>query len=97
MDNESKLSRRFFLKSTGLMALFTAMPSTVKAFYEDVKNFIVPQKKINSITLHINNKNYPIPADTRSTLLDILREQLQLTGTKKRLRSRTMWCLYSTY
>lgn len=83
MSSENNYSRRFFLKSTGLLALFSAMPSTVKAFYEDVKNFIIPTKKIKKINLSINNKTYPIDADTRATLLDVLRENLNLTGTKK--------------
>ena len=83
MNKETGLNRRNFIKTSAFITIFTALPKTVKAFYEDVKNFIVPRKKINSITLNINNKNYPIPADTRSTLLDVLREQLQLTGTKK--------------
>ena len=35
------------------------------------------------ITLHINGESRTVTADIRSTLLDLLRERLHLTGTKK--------------
>jgi len=35
------------------------------------------------ITLHINGETRTVTADIRSTLLDLLRERLHLTGTKK--------------
>jgi xanthine dehydrogenase YagT iron-sulfur-binding subunit len=35
------------------------------------------------VTLHVNGETRTVPADVRSTLLDLLREQLHLTGTKK--------------
>ena len=36
-----------------------------------------------AVTLNVNGKDHPLNLDTRTTLLDALREQLQLTGTKK--------------
>src|SRR5438874_12928571 len=36
-----------------------------------------------NITLRVNGTSYSIEVDTRGTLLDTLRERLQLTGTKK--------------
>ncbi|TQJ46417.1 2Fe-2S iron-sulfur cluster-binding protein [Streptomyces sp. NBC_00080] len=35
------------------------------------------------ITLHINGERHTLPVDHRTTLLDALRERLDLTGTKK--------------
>lgn len=35
------------------------------------------------VVLHINSKDYQLSLDTRTTLLDLLREILHLTGTKK--------------
>ena len=35
------------------------------------------------ITLHVNGEPRTVTADIRSTLLDLLRERLHLTGTKK--------------
>ena len=34
-------------------------------------------------SLQVNGKMYPLPSDTRTTLLDALRENYRLTGTKK--------------
>ncbi len=35
------------------------------------------------VTLHVNGRDYPLALDPRTTLLDTLREHLQLTGSKK--------------
>ncbi|MGQ3051597.1 MAG: aldehyde dehydrogenase iron-sulfur subunit PaoA [Roseateles sp.] len=47
----------------------------------------VPSKTLpptmSQVTLEINGKAHSLDVDTRTTLLDLLREQLQLTGTKK--------------
>lgn len=83
MSNSGNFSRRSFLKTTGLVALFAAIPTSVKAFYQDVKNFLVPAKKMIPLSVSINNKKYEFNSDTRTTLLDLLRENLNLTGTKK--------------
>ncbi|WLQ37816.1 2Fe-2S iron-sulfur cluster-binding protein [Streptomyces castrisilvae] len=37
----------------------------------------------SALTLHINGEKYTLPVDHRTTLLDALREHLDLTGTKK--------------
>ncbi|MEV7344730.1 2Fe-2S iron-sulfur cluster-binding protein [Streptomyces sp. NPDC093544] len=37
----------------------------------------------SAITLNINGEKYTLPVDHRTTLLDALRERLDLTGTKK--------------
>lgn len=37
----------------------------------------------STITLNINGEKYTLPVDHRTTLLDALREHLDLTGTKK--------------
>ena len=36
-----------------------------------------------SVTLHVNGKDYTLELDTRVTLLDVLREHLAFTGSKK--------------
>ena len=38
---------------------------------------------VQAVTLNVNGKTYPLTVDTRTTLLDALREHLQLTGSKK--------------
>lgn len=83
MSTINNFNRRSFLKATGLLAVFTAIPVSVKAFYNDVKTFFVPAKKVLKLKLSINKKSYEIESDSRTTLLDLLRENLDLTGTKK--------------
>lgn len=83
MKKEYSPSRRTFLKTSGVLALLATIPSSVKAFYREVKNFIVPPKQTLPLVLSINKKKHKVTADTRTTLLDLLRENLQLTGTKK--------------
>jgi xanthine dehydrogenase YagT iron-sulfur-binding subunit len=36
-----------------------------------------------AVTLHVNGETHPLTVDTRTTLLDALREHLDLTGAKK--------------
>src|SRR5690349_4486198 len=38
---------------------------------------------VQTVTLNVNGKTYPLQVDTRTTLLDAVREHLQLTGSKK--------------
>lgn len=81
-----KSSRRSFIKvsgALGALAALAAIPSSVKALYQDVKSFFVPPRQIIPLTISINKKPYKVTPDTRTTLLDLLREELQLTGTKK--------------
>ncbi|MFL5993121.1 MAG: (2Fe-2S)-binding protein, partial [Streptomyces sp.] len=42
-----------------------------------------PSSTSSDITLNINGEKYTVPVDHRTTLLDALRERLDLTGTKK--------------
>jgi xanthine dehydrogenase YagT iron-sulfur-binding subunit len=81
--SEQTFSRRFFLKASGAFMALAAIPSTVKAYCQDVKKFFIPPKQTVPSTLTINKKTYKVTADTRTTLLDLLREELHLTGTKK--------------
>ena len=83
MKQDYNFSRRFFLKTSSALGALAFIPKGVKAFYEEVKNLIVPQKEQLPLTVSINKKSYAIKADTRTTLLDLLREDLNLTGAKK--------------
>ncbi|MEU4657863.1 2Fe-2S iron-sulfur cluster-binding protein [Streptomyces sp. NPDC023723] len=42
-----------------------------------------PSPTYSAITLNINGEKHPLTVDHRTTLLDALRERLDLTGTKK--------------
>lgn len=83
MPEKSNYSRRLFLKTSAMAALLAAIPSSVKAFYNDVKTFILPKKTVLPVKISVNKKSYELKSDSRSTLLDVLREDLNLTGTKK--------------
>ncbi|MFY1045650.1 (2Fe-2S)-binding protein [Chryseobacterium sp. GP-SGM7] len=83
MPEKPNYSRRLFLKTSAMAALLAAIPTSVKAFYNDVKTFILPKKTVLPVKISVNKKSYELKSDSRSTLLDVLREDLNLTGTKK--------------
>jgi xanthine dehydrogenase YagT iron-sulfur-binding subunit len=78
------VSRRAFLKGSGVAAAASAVaagPGLVEAAQK-------PQPKVASgkapskIKLDVNGKTHEVEVETRSTLLDVLRYQLDLTGAK---------------
>ncbi len=82
--NEQGYSRRFFLKTSSVLSVFAFIPRGVKAFQEQFKNLFVRKKTVLPLTVSINKKKYSFKGvDSRTTLLDLLREQAELTGTKK--------------
>jgi xanthine dehydrogenase YagT iron-sulfur-binding subunit len=83
MNSKQSYSRRFFLKTTSFAGVISLLPGKVKALYEEVKQYLVPNKEVLPLRLIINKKSYTLKADSRTTLLDLLRENLHLTGTKK--------------
>ena len=76
-------NRRFFFKSNLALGLIMAIPPAIKSFAIGIKEKFIPSKKMNEVKLIINQKNYTLQIDTRTTLLDVLREKLHLTGSKK--------------
>jgi xanthine dehydrogenase YagT iron-sulfur-binding subunit len=70
-----ELTRRDVLK---LGAAATAAPLVAKAQSTDPQAPVV-----STVTLDVNGKPRTLQLDTRTTLLDALREHLQLTGSKK--------------
>ena len=75
-------SRRSFLRKTSAITALYLLPSSlVQAFpVTDIAPKPVPKEKLQ---LEINGKQYNLEVDARTSLLDLLREQLNLTGTKK--------------
>ncbi|RZJ61697.1 MAG: aldehyde dehydrogenase iron-sulfur subunit [Acidovorax sp.] len=62
----------------------TAAASTVSGQTSTVNPPAQPMQATNmSITLQVNGRDHVLDLDTRTTLLDTLREHLHLTGTKK--------------
>lgn len=84
-DQPANHSRRDFVKSTsaaGIAAgVSTHFPSTALA--QSSSPNVREKAFTQRITLTINNRKHTVEIDTRMTLLDLLREKLTLTGTKK--------------
>ncbi|MDP9229337.1 MAG: (2Fe-2S)-binding protein [Bacteroidota bacterium] len=75
-------SRRSFLKkSTALVTLAVASPAIVKAGEYDEK--IAAYFEKIPLQIEVNGVAHSVSVEPRVTLLDFLREQLSLTGTKK--------------
>jgi xanthine dehydrogenase YagT iron-sulfur-binding subunit len=73
--------RSFLKKSTALVALYLTPSIFVKAFALDT---IVPMPIAKEkLTITINGKLLKLEIDARTTLLNLLREDLAFTGTKK--------------
>ena len=75
-------SRRNFLKtSTAITALAFTPPAIIKAGEKDESIAALFEKM--PLQIEVNGKAHNLNVEPRTTLLDLLREQLQLTGTKK--------------
>ncbi len=72
------VSRRGFLQGAALAA--GALAGT-HAAHADEPN--ANPTRLTPLTLTINGQQHTVPVDPRTTILDLLREQLALTGTKK--------------
>ena len=83
-DEFSSNSRRDFLKqSTAIAAIAIASPALVKASEENLDNSAAEFFEKKTLNLEVNGKAYTLQVEPRVTLLDLLREQLNLTGSKK--------------
>src|SRR5689334_17333058 len=75
------LSRRGLLMAGAASAAVTALPSDAATPAPPLAApGSVPQGRV---TLEVNGTAHTLDLDTRTTLLDALREHLHLTGTKK--------------
>jgi len=78
--HDLNVSRRGFLKLTAVSATLVATPPLVaKASAPAAVKPPVMQK----VAFEVNGKETSLTLDTRTTLLDALREHMHLTGTKK--------------
>ncbi len=84
-DNKSlHQSRRKFLKqSSALTAIALAPPAIVKAAGDQLDEKAAAYFEKVSVQLKVNGVAHKLSVEPRVTLLDLLREQLNLTGTKK--------------
>lgn len=83
-DLPSGDTRRDFLKKTSLFTALSLTPLTVlKAADNKVDERFAQLFEKIPLNLKVNNKPYVLKIEPRVTLLDLLREELHLTGTKK--------------
>lgn len=82
--NAGGTSRRLFLKqSTAITALMLAPGSVIKAAAAGKDESVAAAFEQMPLHVTINDEEYNLKVEPRVTLLDLLREQLHLTGTKK--------------
>ena len=79
--NKNEGRRDFLKKSTALAALAIASPALVKAGENDERIAALFEKI--PLNIEVNGVLQKLSVEPRVTLLDLLREQLNLTGTKK--------------
>jgi len=72
------ITRRELLKIGAVSVAATSLPIVAKGAAPDALAPVVA-----GVSLRVNGKLHVLKLDTRTTLLDALREQLHLTGTKK--------------
>lgn len=77
------LNRRRFLLLGTLGTALVLLPSLLRAGTGYLKKRPVRPRQSLPLSVTINGEKHRIEADTRKTLLDLLREDLHLTGTKK--------------
>ena len=75
--------RKFFKISTALTAVALIPSKILKAAADNVDEKVAERFEQQTLTLEINGVQKTISVEPRVTLLDLLREQLKLTGTKK--------------
>ncbi len=81
--NPLKVSRRTFLKGMGTSAIAATMTTTPLPLLPNAEAALPPGVKEATIQLNVNAKAYRLKVKSHWTLLDVLRKELGLTGTKK--------------
>ncbi|WQH07466.1 aldehyde dehydrogenase iron-sulfur subunit PaoA [Duganella zoogloeoides] len=88
--SDVKITRRDLLIAGAITATTAAVPSVAGAQNNSNSGGgnggaaqAAAAPVINKVTLVVNGKSRAVDVDTRTTLLDVLRENMHLTGTKK--------------
>ncbi len=82
-ENSHKVSRRSFLKGMGVGALAASVSSLSSPTVSEAGVTLPPGLKEAVLQLNVNSKVYRLKVKSHWTLLDALRRELGLTGTKK--------------
>src|SRR5258708_28807902 len=77
-------SRRDFIKQSTILSAITLTPvSIVKAAEDEWDEKVADAFEKVAVNLEVNGVRYSVKVEPRVTLLDLLREELKLTGSKK--------------
>ena len=77
-----ELSRRAFLQSASVLGAGAASGLASTAGAQMTQQIRAAQAVTQPVMLKINGETHSLTLDTRTSLLDALREHLQLTGSK---------------
>jgi xanthine dehydrogenase YagT iron-sulfur-binding subunit len=86
-------SRRDFLRGSGLAAASAVLTTTAVEALDEAKAAEAAPKVLKGdvpLTLKVNGNSMSCTVEPRSTLLDTLRNRLDVTGPKAGLRSRQL-------
>ncbi|MBA3675594.1 MAG: (2Fe-2S)-binding protein [Chitinophagaceae bacterium] len=75
--------RKFLKQSSALTALALASPALIKASGDNLDEKAAEYFEKQDLQIEVNGIQHKLSVEPRITLLDLLREQLHLTGTKK--------------
>jgi xanthine dehydrogenase YagT iron-sulfur-binding subunit len=75
--------RKFLKQSSALTALVLAPPALVKASENNLDDTAAKYFEQQPLKIEVNGVKHQLSVEPRVTLLDLLREQLHLTGSKK--------------
>ncbi len=78
-----KLTRRGFLQGASLLAGAAAVSTPLKAAQQQTEAAAAGAFRKVPLAITINGEKKELQVDPRISLLDLLREQLEMTGTKK--------------
>jgi xanthine dehydrogenase YagT iron-sulfur-binding subunit len=76
--NDFEITRRDLLKAGAVTAVVSATPLVAKG-----QAPVADASVMSKVSFNVNGKAYNLKLDSRTSLLDTLREHLHLTGTKK--------------
>ena len=80
-DAPLKMTRRQVLIAGATSAAATALPAAATLAAEATAPSAAKPAVISKVVLDVNGTKHALELDTRTTLLDALREHLRLTGT----------------
>jgi len=81
-SNDFNMTRREMIKGTAAAVALTLSSGVIETV-AGINNDAIDEVVTSDLSLTVNGKAHELALDTRTTLLDALREHLFLTGTKK--------------